>query len=137
MKRVLFIVLMLHIKISYSTPFTTIERDTIHSAFEALKTLQVLYVISKRCNNYEYIELAPKNELDSIVRKKLHISLATLEQMAKGKKNYMLSFDNQLEGVECSNIDIENFLSVLYDDYDLAKFSLGLYEPIPNGLVIQ
>ncbi len=137
MKRILFLVLMLHFKISYSASFTKIERDTIHSAFEALKTLQVLYVISKRCNNYEYIELAPKNELDAIVRRKLHISLAKLELMAKGKKNYMLSFDNQLEGVECSNIDIDNFLSVLYDDYDIAQFSLDLYEPITNELAIQ
>jgi len=128
---------MLHFKISYSASFTSIERDTIHSAFEALKTLQVLYVISKRCNNYEYIELAPKNELDSIVRRKLHINLAKLELMAKGKKNYLLSFENELEGIECSNIDVENFLSVLYDDYDLAKFSLGLYEPISNGVAIE
>jgi len=74
MKRILFLVLMLHFQISYSASFTKIERDTIHSAFEALKTLQVLYVISKKCNNYEYIELAPKNELDSIVRRKLHIN---------------------------------------------------------------
>jgi hypothetical protein len=133
----LLLVLILQCKISYGASFTTTERDTIHSAFEALKTLQVLSIISKRCNNYQYIELTSKNELDSIVRKKLHISLTKLELLSKKKRNYMLSLDNQLEGVECKNIDIENFLSVLYDDYDLAKFSLNLYEPIPKGQAIE
>jgi hypothetical protein len=137
MKRILFLLLILHSEISYCASYTKTERDTINSAFEALKALQVLYVISKRCNNSEYIGLAPKNELDSVVKNKLHIDLSTLESMAKGKKNYMLSFDYQLEGVECKKIDVEVYLSALYDEYDLAKFSLDLYEPISYGLTMQ
>ena len=129
--------LLMHCQDVFSYSYSKIERDTISSAFDALQTRQVLDAISNKCGNNEYIALAPRSELDAMIKNKLHINLEVLEQMANKREVYQLALSYELRDIECKNIDVAEYLSALYDDYDLALFSLGLYEPISTQLASQ
>ena len=97
MKRILILLLILNCKYGYSTTYTMTERNTIESAYEALQTLQVLYFISDMCDKREYIDIAPKTELDTLLQSKLHISLAKFEAMASENETYMMAMEYQQE----------------------------------------
>lgn len=134
MKRILILLLTLNCNYGYSTNYTSIERNTIDSAYEALQTLQVLYFISDMCDKPKYIDIAPKTELDTLVQNKLHVSLAKLEAMAMKDETYMAAMEYQKDGITCNSINVDDYLSELYNDYDLLLFSVGLYEPISKPL---
>lgn len=137
MKWILILIVLLHCQNALGNAYSKIERDTITSAFDVLQIRQVLHAISQMCGNEEYIAFAPRDELDVMIKKKLHINLVTLEQMTKKREAYQLALNYELRGIECKNINVEEYLSALYDDYDLALFSLGLYEPISTQLASQ
>lgn len=134
MKRILVLLLALNSVQGFSANFNKIERDTINSAFETLQTLQVLYFISDMCDKREYRDLAPRNELNAMVQSKLHIGLEKFERIANDSESYIMSMEYQKEGITCDAINVDEYLSILYDDYDVLLFSLDLYEPISSPL---
>ena len=136
MKFYLFAVLLFS-QVSFASGYTKFERKTIDTAFTALEKLQLLHIVSKLCDNYEYSDLAPREEFDSLVNKKLKLNLEKFELMAEEKEFYVASMRYHLEGFSCDKIDVEEYLSDLYDDYDIEKFNLELFDPITIPLVTK
>ena len=89
------------------------------------------------CGNYEYSDLAPRDEFNLLVEEKLKLNLEKLELMAEEKVSYVSSIRYQLDGVSCEQADVDEHLSDLYDDYDIEKFNLEMFEPISTPLITQ
>jgi len=118
---------------SLYTPLT--EKNTINAAFKALQWFQLLYAVSKKCNNFEYIELAPREELEKLIAEKLQVNLEKIEVLAEENTDYMTSLYQEINSIQCNKVDLDGYLSFVYDKYDVEKFSFELFEPLATPMI--
>lgn len=137
MKRILLACLFLCVCVNSHAEYSKIEQNTINAGFTSLQWIQFLHAISKKCGDYEYAELAPRTELESLVTTKLKISMEKLEILAEENETFIRTLFNEINNVECNKIDVNEYLSDIYDKYDVAKFNLELYEPISFPLLTE
>ncbi|WP_448556682.1 hypothetical protein [Thalassotalea montiporae] len=130
-------VLVIILSFQVTAQFLNIEQRTVKAGVESLQWLQFLHAVSKQCDYYEYAELAPREELSILVKAKLKITLEKLEVWIEENEALNGALYEQLNKVNCEQIEITDFLSNIYDAYDIAKFNLELYEPITQPLLTQ
>lgn len=136
MKKVLLLLALLSSTSVYAE-YSKREVSTIEAGFESLQWLQFLHAVSKKCNDYEYAELAPRSELDALVNSKLKISLEKLEVLSDENETNIITLYNAVNNVQCERINANVYLSDIYDKYDVAKFSFELYEPISTPIMTE
>lgn len=137
MRVVLFIGLFLCFCFNSHGEYSRIEQNTIKSGFTSLQWIQFLHAISKKCNDYEYAELSPRAELEELVASRLLISLEKLEILAEEDEGFITGLFKAINNVECNKINVNQYLSDIYDKYDVAKFDLELYDPISYPLMTE
>ena len=123
------------IQTSANAQYSNIEQKTLKAAFKTLQWFQLLYAVSNKCNNFEYAALAPRTELASLVKSKLKVELEKIEVLAEENEHFISALYTQINQVDCKQIDIDGYLSHVYDQYDVEKFSFELFEPLSSPLI--
>lgn len=137
MNKILLISLLLCCQFSAYAEYSPKDQRTIRAGFDSLQWLQYLHTISKKCSDLEYAELAPRADLEELITTRLKVSLEKLEILAEENETFMETLFNEINKVDCSRIDVNQYLSDIYDKYDVAIFNLSLYEPIAYPLMTE
>ena len=137
LKRLTVTLFIFFFSIGVHAKFLNSEQRTVKAGFESLQWLQFLHAVSKKCDDFEYAELASRQELDLIVQEKLKVNIEKLEVWVEENHALDAVLYEQLNKVNCNVVDVKEVLSNIYDAYDLAKFNLELYEPISQPLMTQ
>lgn len=111
------------------------EQNTVNAAFKALQWFQLLYAVSKKCNHFEYTVLAPREELETLITEKLKVNIEKIEVLAEENTDYMTSLYREINSIQCDKIDLDGYLSFVYDKYDVERFSFELFEPLATPMI--
>lgn len=114
----------------------SLEQRAIRTGTEALRWFNVLHQSAEKCGVTEYTNKAPLSVLEALISERFNVSLPEFEKIAEANPSYRSIIELEVGRLDC-NDELVAVLNDFYEEYDLARFNLEIYDPLEKPLSIS
>ena len=111
----------------------SLEQRAIRTGAEALRWLNILHQSATKCGKAEFLEQASRAELAGMIQARFDVSLAEFETIAAQNPSFQSIIDLEVGRIDCTE-QLDVVLNDFFEEYDLAKFNLEIYDPLESPI---